>query len=37
MRTFGFLDIAPLGRNEDPQHTGDWWHRHGEHKEVARQ
>jgi predicted dithiol-disulfide oxidoreductase (DUF899 family) len=34
--TFGFLDIAPLGRNEDPQHPGAWWHRHDEYEEAAR-
>jgi predicted dithiol-disulfide oxidoreductase (DUF899 family) len=37
MGAFGFLDFAPLGRNEDPQHTGAWWHRHDEYKEAARQ
>jgi predicted dithiol-disulfide oxidoreductase (DUF899 family) len=37
MGTFGFLDIAPLGRNEDPQHTGAWWHRHDEYEEAAGQ
>jgi predicted dithiol-disulfide oxidoreductase (DUF899 family) len=31
MGTFGFLDVSPLGRNEDPQHTGEWWHRHDEY------
>jgi predicted dithiol-disulfide oxidoreductase (DUF899 family) len=31
MGTFGFLDVAPLGRNEDPDHTGAWWHRHDEY------
>jgi len=31
MGTFGFLDVAPLGRNEDPQTTGAWWHRHDEY------
>jgi len=35
MGTFGFLDIAPLGRNEDPEHTGAWWHRHDEYEEAA--
>ena len=24
---FGYLDTAPLGRNEDAQHPGAWWHR----------
>jgi predicted dithiol-disulfide oxidoreductase (DUF899 family) len=31
MATFGFLDVAPLGRNEDPQDPGAWWHRHDEY------
>ena len=31
MGTFGFLDIAPLGRNEDPREPGAWWHRHDEY------
>ena len=25
MGTFGYLDVAPLGRNEDPQNPGAWW------------
>jgi predicted dithiol-disulfide oxidoreductase (DUF899 family) len=29
--TFAYLDVAPLGRNEDPQNTGAWWHPHDEH------
>jgi predicted dithiol-disulfide oxidoreductase (DUF899 family) len=24
MGTFGYLDVAPLGRNEDPQNPGAW-------------
>jgi predicted dithiol-disulfide oxidoreductase (DUF899 family) len=36
MGTFGFLDIAPFGRNEDPQQAGAWWHRHDEYEEAAR-
>jgi predicted dithiol-disulfide oxidoreductase (DUF899 family) len=32
MGTFGYLDVAPLGRNEDPQHPGAWWHRHDEYE-----
>jgi predicted dithiol-disulfide oxidoreductase (DUF899 family) len=32
MGTFRYLDIAPLGRNEDPQHPGAWWHRHDEYQ-----
>jgi predicted dithiol-disulfide oxidoreductase (DUF899 family) len=35
MGTFGFLDVAPLGRNEDE--PGAWWHRHDEYLEAARQ
>jgi predicted dithiol-disulfide oxidoreductase (DUF899 family) len=31
MGTFRFLDIAPLGRNEDPESPGGWWHRHDEY------
>lgn len=39
MGTFGYLDVAPLGGNEDAQDPGAWWHRHDEYetKEVARQ
>lgn len=40
MGTFRYLDVAPLGRNEDPQHPGAWWHRHDEYEtreEEARQ
>ena len=29
--TFGFLDLAPLGRNEDPRDPGAWWHRNDEY------
>src|SRR5690349_14334511 len=36
MGTFRFLDIAPLGRNEDPQHPGAWWHRHDEYAPRGR-
>jgi predicted dithiol-disulfide oxidoreductase (DUF899 family) len=38
MGTFGFLDVAPLGRNEDPENAGSWWHRHDEYdiKEAMR-
>jgi predicted dithiol-disulfide oxidoreductase (DUF899 family) len=36
MGTFGFLDVAPLGRNEEDE-TGGWWHRHDEYEaEVTR-
>jgi predicted dithiol-disulfide oxidoreductase (DUF899 family) len=31
MGTFGFLDVAPLGRNEDGA-AGAWWHRHDEYE-----
>jgi predicted dithiol-disulfide oxidoreductase (DUF899 family) len=31
MGTFGFLDVAPFGRNEDPQQPGAWWYRHDEY------
>jgi predicted dithiol-disulfide oxidoreductase (DUF899 family) len=39
MGTFRFLDVAPLGRNEDPKQPGAWWHRHDEYqtpKEARR-
>jgi predicted dithiol-disulfide oxidoreductase (DUF899 family) len=29
MGTFGYLDVAPLGRNEES--AGDWWRRHDEY------
>src|SRR5262245_37845879 len=32
MGTFGYLDVAPFGRNEDPQDTGAWWRRHDEYE-----
>lgn len=32
MGTFRYLDMAPLGRNEDPQHPGAWWYRHDEYE-----
>jgi predicted dithiol-disulfide oxidoreductase (DUF899 family) len=31
MGTFGYLDVAPLGRNEDPQNPAAWWRRHHEY------
>jgi predicted dithiol-disulfide oxidoreductase (DUF899 family) len=36
MGTFGFLDVAPLGRNDE---AGSWWRRHDEYEteEAARQ
>lgn len=32
MGTFRYLDVAPFGRNEDPQHPGAWWHRRDEYE-----
>ena len=32
MGTYGYLDVAPLGRNEDVQSPGAWWHRHDEYE-----
>ena len=32
MGTFRYLDVAPFGRNEDPQHPAAWWHRHDEYE-----
>jgi len=34
MGTFGYLDVSPLGRNEEPEHTGAWWHRHDEYETL---
>jgi predicted dithiol-disulfide oxidoreductase (DUF899 family) len=31
MGTFGYLDVAPLGRNEDPENPAGWWRRHDEY------
>ena len=31
MGTFSYLDVSPLGRNEDPDDPGAWWHRHDEY------
>jgi predicted dithiol-disulfide oxidoreductase (DUF899 family) len=38
MGTFGYLDVSPLGRNEDSDNGGAWWHRHDEYEtsEAAR-
>jgi predicted dithiol-disulfide oxidoreductase (DUF899 family) len=38
MGTFGYLDVAPFSRNEDPENPGAWWHRHDEYetKEATR-
>jgi predicted dithiol-disulfide oxidoreductase (DUF899 family) len=33
MGTFGYLDVAPLGRNEEG--PSSWWHRHDEYEEAA--
>jgi predicted dithiol-disulfide oxidoreductase (DUF899 family) len=37
--TLRYLDVSPLGRNEDPENTGAWWHRHDEYEtqEATRQ
>ena len=32
MGTFGHLDVAPLGRNEDAQDPEAWWHCHDEYE-----
>jgi predicted dithiol-disulfide oxidoreductase (DUF899 family) len=32
MGTFRYLDLSPLGRNEDPANPGAWWHRHDEYE-----
>jgi predicted dithiol-disulfide oxidoreductase (DUF899 family) len=32
--TFGYLDVAPLGRNEDADNPGAWWQRHDEYEEA---
>ena len=37
MGTFGFLDVAPLGRNEEPHETGAWWHRHDQYERAVHQ
>jgi predicted dithiol-disulfide oxidoreductase (DUF899 family) len=36
MGTIGYLDVAPLGRNEDPQKPEAWWHRHDEYESRER-
>jgi predicted dithiol-disulfide oxidoreductase (DUF899 family) len=33
MGTFGYLDVAPLGRNE--KESSDWWRRHDEYETEA--
>jgi predicted dithiol-disulfide oxidoreductase (DUF899 family) len=38
--TFGYLEVAPFGRNEACHDPGAWWHRHDEYEtreEEARQ
>jgi predicted dithiol-disulfide oxidoreductase (DUF899 family) len=30
--TFAFLDVAPFGRNEDPEDPAAWWRRHDEYE-----
>jgi predicted dithiol-disulfide oxidoreductase (DUF899 family) len=37
MGTFGYLDVAPLGRNEDPQDPAAWWHRHDEYETRGKE
>jgi predicted dithiol-disulfide oxidoreductase (DUF899 family) len=32
MGTLRYLDVAPLGRNEDPEHPGRWWRRHDQYE-----
>lgn len=32
MATFAYLDLAPLGRNEDPDEPATWWRRHDEYE-----
>ena len=32
MGTYGYLDVAPFGRNEDTSHPAAWWHRHDEYE-----
>jgi predicted dithiol-disulfide oxidoreductase (DUF899 family) len=31
MGTYAYLDVAPLGRNEDPREPASWWRRHDEY------
>jgi predicted dithiol-disulfide oxidoreductase (DUF899 family) len=31
MGTYAYLDVAPLGRNEDPSQPANWWRRHDEY------
>ena len=32
MGTYAYLDLAPLGRNEDPEEPATWWRRHDEYE-----
>jgi predicted dithiol-disulfide oxidoreductase (DUF899 family) len=34
MGTYQYLDVAPFGRNEDPQHPAAWWRRHDEYGDA---
>jgi len=33
MGTYAFLDVSPLGRDEDPENPAAWWHRHDEYEQ----
>jgi len=35
MGTYAYLDVAPLGRDEDPENPAAWWHRHDEYGNRA--
>jgi predicted dithiol-disulfide oxidoreductase (DUF899 family) len=34
MGTFRYLDVAPLGRVEDPENPAAWWRRHDEYDDA---
>jgi predicted dithiol-disulfide oxidoreductase (DUF899 family) len=34
MGTFRYLDVAPLGRDEDPESPASWWRRHDEYGDT---
>lgn len=34
--TFGYLDVAPFGRNEDAERSGSWWRRHDEYERTGQ-
>ena len=36
MGTYRFLDLAPLGRNEEARPPAHWWHRHDEYDTPAQ-